>query len=696
MMLKTDQDFFQSSVQFVKGVGPRRGELLAKLGVHTVRDLVYLAPRRYEDRSRLKAIGEIRSVGQFETIRGTVLAKGKRRVRGGLWIFQLAVGDDTGVVYAVWFNQPYLDERFHAGDNVIIYGRVQLYGKKLQMQNPEYELIESDGEDCLNMGRIVPVYPLTEQLNQRLMRSVVRHALDASGPHIEETLPDEMRERLRLIGLRDALENLHYPGSFAAQGRARDRIVFEEFFLFQLALVLRKSRTAHVKGIAHTVDGDLQRTFIGSLPFPLTGAQKRVVEQIRLDMAQPKPMNRLVQGDVGCGKTIVAVAALLTAVDGGYQGALMAPTEVLAEQHYRNIKKLAGGLPVRIALLSGEKKKNDRTGLLEELRGGTIDILIGTHALIEESVAFKRLGVVVIDEQHKFGVAQRASLKGKGETPDVLVMTATPIPRTLSLTVYGDLDISVIDELPPGRQKVMTYWIGKNKLADAYGFISKQVKEGRQAYIIYPVIDESVNAELKAAVKMADHLAKTAFKGIPVGLVHGKLKTEEREAIMQGFNRGEIAILISTTVIEVGIDIPNATVILIENAERFGLAQLHQLRGRVARSSHKSFCILEGNPKTEDGVKRLSIMKKTSDGFVIAEEDLAIRGPGEFFGERQHGMPELKVGNIITDLAEMQRARKEAEALLADPGVKTDPRYEPLRRAFRELYKDKLNLISVG
>lgn len=694
-MLRTDQESLNVSVQYLKGVGPKRVELLSRLGIHTVRDLLFLAPRRYEDRSCIKPISHI-TVGHFETIKGTVMAKGKRRVKGGLWILQVAVGDDTGVVHAVWFNQPYLAEKFTVGTAVILYGKVQLYGKKLQLQNPEYELLEGDETDLIHLGKIVPIYPLTEHLNQRVLRTIIKNTLDTHLEHVRELMPAEILKRHRLIGLREAVFNLHFPESMQLQHEAYRRLVFDEFFLFQLAIAIKKRRAAHLRGIAHVIDGPIYAEFIRSLPFSLTGAQTRVLCEVKKDMSAPRPMNRLIQGDVGCGKTVVAAAALLTAVDGGYQGALMAPTEVLAEQHYRNFKKLAGNLPVRFALLSGEKKKGARDGLLSELKEGKIDILIGTHALIEEGVTFKKLGIAVIDEQHKFGVAQRALLKGKGETPDVLVMTATPIPRTLSLTVYGDLDCSVVDELPPGRQKVRTYLIGKNKLNDAYGFIRKQVAEGRQAYIIYPVIDESVNGELKAAVKMAEHLKKSVFKDMPVGLVHGRLKSDEREEIMQGFSRGDIKILISTTVIEVGIDVSNATVMLVENAERFGLAQLHQLRGRIARSNYKAYCILEGNPKTEDGVKRLHIMEETSDGFRIAEEDLAIRGPGEFFGERQHGIPDIKIGNIVADFGIMQIARDEAENLLKREDLKTSEEFDPLRKTFKERFSGTFNLISVG
>jgi ATP-dependent DNA helicase RecG len=691
----TDQDLLNSSVQYIKGVGPKRLELLSRLGIQTVRDLLYLVPRRYEDRSRLNPISHV-IAGRFETIKGNILAKGKRRVKGGLWILQVAVGDDTGVVHAVWFNQPYLADKFTAGCEVILYGKVQLYGKKLQIQNPEYELLEGDETDLIHLGKIVPIYPLTENLNQRFLRTIIKHTLDTQLDHLSEQIPADIARRHCLIGLKEALLNIHFPASMQLQQEAYRRLVFDEFFLFQLAIAVKKARAAHLKGIAHTANGPAFTRFIQKLPFSLTGAQSRVVREVQNDMSAPRPMNRLIQGDVGCGKTVVAVAALLTAVDGGYQGALMAPTEVLAEQHYRNFRKLAGNLPVRFALLSGEKKKNARAELLADLKEGKIDILIGTHALIEEGVAFKRLGIAVIDEQHKFGVAQRALLKGKGETPDVLVMTATPIPRTLSLTVYGDLDVSVIDELPPGRQKVHTYWIGKNKLADAYGFIRKQIAGGRQAYIIYPVIDESVSGELKAAVKMAEHLQKTFFKDIAVGLVHGRLKSDQREEIMRGFYRNDIKVLISTTVIEVGIDVANATVMLVENAERFGLAQLHQLRGRIARSNYMAYCILEGNPKTEEGVRRLRIMKETADGFRIAEEDLAIRGPGEFFGERQHGMPDIKIGNIVADFGIMQAARAEAEEILNREDLKTSEDLEPLRKTFRERFRGKFNLISVG
>ncbi|MDP8262582.1 MAG: ATP-dependent DNA helicase RecG [Candidatus Ancaeobacter aquaticus] len=690
-----NKDVLNSSVQYIKGVGPKRAQVFDRIGIKTVRDLLFLMPRRYEDRSNLKSISQV-TLGQYETVIGKVIRIHKRRVKRGMWIFQVVLSDDTGLVHAVWFNQPYLEEKFNKGDVVIFYGKVQLYDRKLQLQSPEFEIIDNEDVELTHMGKIVPIYPLTESLKQGTLRSIIHTLLETHIHAIEETISSKMRDRLGLIGLQEALLNIHFPDSMKKQSRSYRRLVFDEFFLFQLAILTKKARVHKEQGISHAVDGSLYRNFIKNLPFTLTSAQVRVLDEITQDLEQSHPMNRLVQGDVGCGKTIVAVGTLLMGCDSGYQGVFMAPTELLARQHYKNIKKLAVSISVRIELLIGDMKKADKNALLTDLKAGKIDIVIGTHSLLEESVEFDKLGVVVIDEQHKFGVTQRSKLRCKGITPDVLVMTATPIPRTLSLTVYGDLEVSVIDELPPGRQKVFTYWIYENKLADAYNFIKKQVTSGRQAYIIYPVIEQSSKTELKAAVQMTEELKKVYFCDVPLDLIHGRMKSGEREDIMSRFYDGEIKVLVSTTVIEVGIDVPNATVILIENAERFGLAQLHQLRGRIARSSHKAYCILEGKPTTDEAKRRLNVMKSTSDGFKIAEEDLAIRGPGEFFGERQHGLTDFKIGNIVSDYGIMQEARAEAQMCIMHKGDNTKAEYDALRKAFVERYRDTFDLISVG
>ena len=690
--MKADID---KSVQFVKGVGPRRAGLLRRLGIQTVEELLYYFPRDYQDRRFFHSISSLRE-GEVATIRGKVLASGIIETRRRKKIFRLVVGDETGKIPCTWFNQPYLKENFHRGEEIVFSGKVQKY-RVLQMINPEYEKSGEKKESLIHAGRIVPFYPLTEGLNQKALRRVIRRALEEYLPHLPDMLPEELRQRWKVTTFQRAMNDIHYPPDYASLREARKRLILDEFFLLQLGLAVKRARQAlEERALPHRTDSLLLETFIKSLPFRLTRAQGRAIWEIKKDMKGPRPMNRLLQGDVGSGKTLVAVGGLVFTVDNGYQGAIMVPTEILAQQHYQNLQEMLAPLKIKVALFTGGVKSAEREELLKEIKNGKSQLVVGTQALIQERVIFKKLGMVVADEQHKFGVLERARLREKGYSPHVLVMTATPIPRTLTLTVYGDLDISILDELPPGRKKVRTYWIGPAKLTRAYDFIREEVRKKRQAFIIYPLIEESESLQVKAAAEMFQHLQKWVFSGIRLGLVHGRMPTAEKEKIMNEFRARRIDILVSTVVVEIGIDIPDATVMLVENAERFGLAQLHQLRGRVGRSRYQSHCILQGNPRTEQGVKRLQAMKNIDDGFVIAQEDLEIRGPGEFFGTRQHGLPEIRIGRILADVNLMEFARRQAFRLIEKDPHLSDPKYSLIREKLRAKYQGKFELGQVG
>ncbi len=675
-----NKDFLHASAQFAKGVGPKRIKILNRLGIETIADLLYHFPYRYEDRSRLKSISEI-TPGNNEAVKAEVLAKGLRRTRRGLGIVEVAVGDKTGKLSCIWFNQPYMKDYFKVGDRLFLYGKVEKR-KSLQIVNPEYEIISKDEKDkSIHTNRIVPIYPLTSGISQRSLRKILYNTVENYVAKVKELLPAYIKEKYSLLHVSAALKNIHFPKSKSFINHARKRLIFEEFFKFQLIMAERRLKAkVRSRGISFKKKQSLTKKYKELLPFKLTTSQERVIKEIEDDMAKPQPMHRLLQGDVGSGKTIVAVYALLLAVENGYQAALMVPTEILAEQHYLTLKNLLNNLGVNTRLLVSGISSEDKQDLKKQIKEKKTDIIIGTHALIQEDVSFKKLGLVVIDEQHKFGVTQRKILKQKGNNPDVLIMTATPIPRTLAYTIYGDLDLSVIDELPPGRKPVKTWWVTERKRKGAYGFIKKQVKSKRQAYIVYPLIEESSVLDLRAAKEMYKKLKDKVFSGFNVGLVHGQMKSEEKQKIMQDFKKGRIDILISTVVIEVGIDIPTVSVMLIEHAERFGLSQLHQLRGRVGRGKFKSYCILVSSSTSEAAKRRLSSMSKHNDGFKIAEEDLYLRGPGEFFGTRQHGLPEIKIGNILTDSRLLELARDEAFDLLKkDPDLK-----EPQSRLLKE------------
>lgn len=687
----------ETPVQYVKGVGPRLAGILGKLGVRTVRDLIYHFPRRHEDRTLFTRVSQARH-GETATILGTVVGADNLVTRGRMVITKVAVDDGSGVVALTWFNQKFRKDQFLKlrGKQVIVYGTVQQGRWGVEIASPEWEVYTDPSQgpcaDPLSCGRVVPVYPLTEGLFQGTVRKIMRRALDTYVPLVEESLPRELRDRLDLMDIGDALRAVHFPENEAELEAARKRLVFEELFLLQLALALRKrDMEAPGGGIVFRMPenfGDELRTI---LPFELTAAQKRVIREIAADMGRPTCMNRLLQGDVGSGKTAVAIAAMLLAVRNRYQAALMAPTEILAEQHYIGISEMLGALDVlgiSVVLLTGSLTARQRQAALSRISSGEANIVIGTHALIQEGVDFRRLGLVIVDEQHRFGVLQRAALMEKGLNPDMLVMTATPIPRTLTMTVYGDLDVSIIDELPPGRKKIKTHWkqIGERK--KVYAALRTLIDQGRQAYVVCPLIEESEKLQVRAAADLARSLAEDTFPDLRIGLLHGQMKTDEKDRVMAAFRRGEIDVMVSTTVIEVGVDVPNATVMVIEDADRFGLAQLHQLRGRVGRGDEQSYCVLICEGTSEDSIKRMEVLSSTTDGFAIAEEDLRLRGPGEFCGTRQSGITNLKIADIFRDLPILELARQEAFALVERDPLLADSQLVNIRRDLKKQYEE--------
>jgi ATP-dependent DNA helicase RecG len=595
------------------------------------------------------------------------------------------------------FGRGWLTRVLQRGQRLILHGKGARFRDKVTLQVQDWELVESDEDEPIHAGALVPVYSSTEGLPQRVLRGLQWRLVDAHAARLPETLPEALRRHRELPGLVEAIRGAHFPQSESQLQTARRRLAYEDFVLLQLGLAILRARTTRARGIALRAPGVLVRRLCEALPWPLTGAQERVWREIRDDMAAPYPMHRLLQGDVGSGKTIVAAMAVLTAVEAGYQAAVMAPTEILAEQHVMTFRQLLEPLGVPVTLLTSALRGRERARRRSAVAAGEVGCVIGTHALVQERVEFRRLGLVVVDEQHRFGVAQRARLKAKGEHPDVLVMTATPIPRTLALTVYGDLDVSVLDALPPGRTPVVTAARAESRRPQIYAFLREQVAAGRQVYVVYPLIEESEAMDLKAATDMAAHLQKDVFPDLVVGLLHGRLSFEDKDAIMQRFKAGAIHVLVSTTVIEVGIDVPNASVMLIEHAERFGLSQLHQLRGRVGRGPWKSYCILlTAGALGEDARRRVDAMVETTDGFRIAEVDLQLRGPGEFFGTRQSGLPEFRVADLLRDAALLEDARHDALAIVAaDPELRA-PEHGGLRRALLARWRGKLALASVG
>jgi ATP-dependent DNA helicase RecG len=664
----------QAPVQSVKGVGPQRAEALAKLGVTTAEDLLLHLPMRYEDRRSFARVAELRP-GMRVAVSGEIAVAGLRRARR-LTIYEVRLDDGSGRLKAVFFNQPYLKDTLPRGKKVVLFGLVErdaLASRLLVMRSPQYEIVERDEHGGIHTGRLVPVYEKLGPLTVKPLRRVLAHLAEQVPVDLPDPLPAELRERLSVIGRGEALRRVHLPGdldrlellnSFRSPGHVR--LILEELLLFQLGLARRRSGVrAERKRAAFDVTDAARDAVKRILPFPLTGAQRRVLREIADDLRSPHPMNRLVQGDVGSGKTLVALLSMVVVLENGHQAAFMAPTEILAEQHFLTLRRLLTRCPYRVELLTSAVKGRERSEVLARIASGEAQIVVGTHALIQEGVAFQRLSLAVVDEQHRFGVLQREDLRQKGYDADVLVMTATPIPRTLALTAYGDLDVSIVDEKPPGRTRVRTELRAASERREVLALVKRAVAEGRQAYVVYPLVEESEKLEdVKAATEASAEWA-AALPDVRVGLLHGRMKSALKEAAMAAFSRGEIQVLVSTTVIEVGVDVPNATVMVIEHAERFGLAQLHQLRGRVGRGAASSTCVLLAYGRLSDVARsRLDVMVSTEDGFAIAERDLELRGPGDFFGTRQWGMPTLRVAHLIRDRDLLERARVEAFRLV--------------------------------
>lgn len=691
-----------SSLTVAKGITANMATRLAKLGVKTIRDLLYFFPRRHLDYSQSKSIAELKE-GEEQTILATVweariVSLGNHRGT------EVVVGDATGNIRAVWFNQPYLAKGFPSNAQMVLSGRVAVFKGQKVFESPEWEMVEDKA--LVHTGRLVPVYPLTRGLYPRQVRNLVKRVIDVWAWQISDFLPQEIKSRRQLLDLPEAIVQTHYPDSYLLKAAARKRLAFDELFLIQLGVLDKKRDWQQSQpGNAFVIDNESIENFISGLPFVLTHAQQRVLKEILADLERARPMSRLLQGEVGSGKTVVAAAALLAAGGSGYQGALMAPTEILAEQHFHNICQLLSSLSsheedrgsvrryhgvsprcISLALLTGGLNEKEKDALHQQTKEGNINIVIGTHALIQKGVEFHKLGLAVIDEQHRFGVLQRATLRQKGFNPHILIMTATPIPRTLALTLYGDLDLSIIDELPPGRQVIKTNWLGPEYRDRAYNFLRRQVVAGQQAFIICPFIEESESIEAKAAVAEYERLSREVFPDFKLGLLHGRLSSGDKEEVMQNFRSGRLDILVSTPVVEVGIDVPNATVMLVEAADRFGLSQLHQFRGRVGRGEQQSFCLLLAESPSPEGRERLRVIEEIQDGFALAEKDLELRGPGEFFGTRQSGLPDLRMARL-TDMALLESARDEAISLFQNDPELEMPEYNLLRQEMTRVWQ---------
>lgn len=656
------------SIQYVKGVGPKKKVELNRLGIKTVYDLLTYYPRTYEDQSVLTKIADLKA-GCQATVAGVIVNVSDRQGgRRGMTIITALIGDGSGFLQITWFNQKYLKKQLKPGSRVFVTGKVSYaYGGRGQFAMSQLASFQILGEadEAETLTGIMPVYGATEKLNQKFFRKIIKE-LFASELEVEEIIAEPIKVKYNLLNRFEALKNIHFPENFTELKIARARLAFEELYMIQCGLLLLKKRVQEKKsGVRHLADSNLLKQVLTALPFKLTHDQAKTWQEIKHAMESSVPMRRLVQGDVGSGKTVIALLALVKTVENGYQGALMAPTEILASQHYESFQKLLSDFGIRVGFLSGRLTKKKREEMYALLAEQKIDIVIGTHALIQEGVHFAKLGLVVTDEQHRFGIDQRAELEKKGElTPDVLVMTATPIPRTMTLTVYGDLDVSLIQELPPGRQPIRTFVRTPDRRELIYQYVLTQLKAGRQAYVVCPLIEMNEESDLPSAEEVYDELRFGIFQGVPCGLVHGRMKPAEKEQIMQAFYEDKIKLLVATTVIEVGVNVPNASIMVIEHAERFGLAQLHQLRGRIGRGEYKSYCILVSDMKTENAKERLKIMATTSDGFKLAEADLKMRGPGQFFGTLQHGLPDLKIADVLGDMDILFKAREAAEETL--------------------------------
>lgn len=679
-------------IKYVKGIGPKRANKLSKLGIFTVSDLLFYFPRQYEDRNNLRKIFELKDEEKV-TIRAIVSSIETSNVRKGLVITKVGVRDETGFARLVFFNQEYISSTLKKGDTVFVFGKVKKTSYGIEMSSCEVEQMSNNPK---NICGIMPIYPLTYGLTNKELINIVKTVFSNEQIYIKEYLPNKIIQKYKLCSIDFAVKNIHSPTNKESLKVALYRLVFEEFLMLQLGLFLFKNGVTEKSGVKFEKEQNLVK-ILNSLPFKLTNAQNRALNEIIDDMNCEKVMNRLVQGDVGSGKTVVALLALANCVLNGYQGALMAPTEILAEQHFISLNETLSPFGINVGLLVGSLTKKQKENVLQRVKDNKIDILIGTHALIEDKVEFNNLGIVITDEQHRFGVRQRNKLSEKGYNPDILVMTATPIPRTLALILYGDLDISIIDELPPGRQPIETLAVYKDKREKAYNsLVRSEVQKGRQVYIVCPLVEESEAIEAKAAVDLVEELKSEFFSDLRLGLLHGKMKPSEKDETMKKFKNKELDILVSTTVIEVGVNVPNATLMIIENAERFGLAQLHQLRGRVGRGSHKSYCILIYSSKSEVCSQRMSIMEETTDGFKISEKDLEIRGPGEFFGTRQHGLPELKVANIFKHMKILKIAQQEARYIISEDPKLNNYENEKIKKEILKKFENRLEEISLN
>ena len=669
----TDQEntihlLLDDPVETLEGIGPKSAELLAQLGIATVRDLLFHFPRSYQDRRTITPIASAEE-GATVTIEAEITGTRLVRLRRNMSIAVATLRDETGEMRATWFGRGFLSRTLQKGARGLFTGPVGKYNG-LALKNPDYELLSGDAEDRLHTGRIVPIYRLTEKVTQRMVRRWSRTALDAVLDQLEDPLPETLRTQRHFPPVRSAMEHMHFPQEMSDTASCRERFAYEELLGIQLGVLRQRAQRHHEqKGHQHTINGSLLTAFRAALPYQLTAAQQRAVDDILADMASPRPMVRLLQGDVGCGKTVVALHAIAAAADGGYQVALMAPTEVLAEQHGLSLHTLLAPLGLQIEVLTGTKRGT--TAIRRRIAHGETHVVVGTHALVQEKTVFHNLGLAIVDEQHRFGVCQRSQLLQKGLDPDLLHMTATPIPRTLAITVYGGMDITLIDELPPGRLPVKTRRIPAEKIPEMYEYLIRQAHAGLQTYYICPLIEESEKRDLKAVTTHFEALSSGPLTSLRTALLHGRMKPDEKEEVMGRFKRGEVDVLFSTTVIEVGIDVAAATTMIIEDAAQFGLTQLHQLRGRVGRGAVESHCFLLGEPKTDDGKRRLEIFCRTTNGFEIAEADLELRGPGEFYGFRQAGLSDLRVADLIRDVRLLDQARRDAERILKkDPALR--------------------------
>lgn len=674
------------NIQYVKGIGPKKAEKLNRLGIYTIKDLLYYFPRQFEDRSVIKKIAQLEDEEKV-TVKALITNIESYTPKKGMTITRIDVKDDTGFAKLTFFNREYIKNTFRVGDSILAFGKVKKNGRFVELNSCELEYLSTAPK---NIGKLLPVYPLSYGITNKDIMNTVRMVFENKDIKIPEYMPEYLLKKYRLCGIEYAIKNIHFPKDKESLKIALYRLIFEELLVLQLGLFMYKGGSSNEKGITFKKDSRLDDV-LESLPFKLTRAQNRALNEILDDMCSEKVMNRLVQGDVGSGKTVVALLALAECVFNGYQGALMAPTEILAQQHYESFTETFEDIGIRVEILTGSATKKQKEGILQRVKDGEIDILIGTHALIEDNVEFKNIGLVITDEQHRFGVRQRGKLSSKGTSPDILVMTATPIPRTLALILYGDLDISIIDELPPGRQPIETIAVEKKKRDKVYNsLVRREVDKGRQVYIVCPLVEESETLDITSATETAEEIKREFFPDLRVGLLHGKMKPSEKDAVMTSFKNHELDILVSTTVIEVGVNVPNSTLMIIENAERFGLAQLHQLRGRVGRGKHQSYCVLIYGSNSEVCKKRMNIMEETNDGFKISEKDLEIRGPGEFFGTMQHGVPELKVANLFKHMKILKTVQQEARIIIGESPTLDFKEYRGLKREIELKFKNKV------